>query len=706
MMSFFGMLRRVLALRLSINFKFILGWGLSMFRHDVLVVLLCGALGGLLSGCGSNDSSDATPAMPSEPTQTATPVSSPSPTPSPAPTFTPEPVSSPSPTPEPTPSPTPTPVFAADRGADLSYPLQYSADGNLLVMGNRNNALQVRSGVSNNLIQTMTAAHDWTYTLAFDASANRLASGGRDTVLRLWPGASSLLTTPTTIQAKSHVRALSFNVSRNEIASAHDDGNVYVWNLTSGQLIRTLAGHTGRVYSVLYTKDGKSIISAGADGKVKRWDAASGEFIDDLGSHHGAVYDLVLSVDGQSVFSAGGDGVVKQWSMATFMLVDTLTVSASGVDTTDPVALYALDVSADGRLLIAGDHNGVIHLWNLSAGRFVARTSTKTLSVQGSGRIHDLAFHPTNHQFSATSEDAIWRLWHESAADPLRAESVLVNYVPPDTTQQSARGLVSLAMTGMQPVFNTEFMLEQPETLEPYFKGGFTQADNVSCPQNGTMNYQLMETVPDDDKSFQQAGDQFAVTVNACADSTKTLNGSYALAMKSNNGSVAQIDAALTDLRITTEKEDSQLSGNLKFEKMEPNRSELDPKAVVKTESSDLNINLFTAGNIAVTQMESTLSEHEVSEVKELLYQSTLTKSGNDFGGYNIEVSEALILDPGSQYPSGGKFVIKALSGQHVGLESTATILDVDKVKIDTIRNGRTYTETVNWSDIAEPFTF
>ena len=42
-----------------------------------------------------------------------------------------------------------------------------------------------------------------------------------------------------------------------------------VWDLASGQVKSTMEGHTGNVYSVAISPDGKSIVSGSGDGTVR-----------------------------------------------------------------------------------------------------------------------------------------------------------------------------------------------------------------------------------------------------------------------------------------------------------------------------------------------------------------------------------------------------------------------------------------------------
>jgi WD40 repeat protein len=51
---------------------------------------------------------------------------------------------------------------------------------------------------------------------------------------------------------------------------------VKVWNVSTGDCISVMKGHTDDVNSVCYSPDGKSILSASRDCSVKVWDALAG----------------------------------------------------------------------------------------------------------------------------------------------------------------------------------------------------------------------------------------------------------------------------------------------------------------------------------------------------------------------------------------------------------------------------------------------
>jgi len=70
----------------------------------------------------------------------------------------------------------------------------------------------------------------------------------------------------------AETNSLVVNKKDGTLIAGCGDNNVYVWDLSSGELKTTLTGHIDYVHAVTYLEKGKQIISAGEDGLVKFWD--------------------------------------------------------------------------------------------------------------------------------------------------------------------------------------------------------------------------------------------------------------------------------------------------------------------------------------------------------------------------------------------------------------------------------------------------
>ncbi|MHC5729339.1 MAG: WD40 repeat domain-containing protein, partial [Nostoc sp.] len=85
-------------------------------------------------------------------------------------------------------------------------------------------------------------------------------------------------------------------------------------NISQITLVKTLHGHSGSVNSVAISPDGKTLASGSDDETIKLWNLATGEQIRTL-TGHSEVLNVAISPDGKTLVSGGSDNTIKIWRL-------------------------------------------------------------------------------------------------------------------------------------------------------------------------------------------------------------------------------------------------------------------------------------------------------------------------------------------------------------------------------------------------------
>ncbi len=100
------------------------------------------------------------------------------------------------------------------------------------------------------------------------------------------------------------------------IATVGKDKTVRLWEVHTGQLLKTLNGHKDEVLSVAYSPDGQTLASGGSDNTIRIWNANTGQLLKTLIGHKKGVLSVAYSLDSETIVSSSSDDTIRFWDVA------------------------------------------------------------------------------------------------------------------------------------------------------------------------------------------------------------------------------------------------------------------------------------------------------------------------------------------------------------------------------------------------------
>lgn len=166
--------------------------------------------------------------------------------------------------------------------------------------------------------------------LQFCEAQNILITGSYDKTAIVW----NLETGQVLRTLKGHarcIRALQFDDTK--LVTGSMDHTLRIWNYHTGQCIRTLEGHTGGVVHLNFNC--RMLASGAADATIKVWNFQTGECFT-LSGHTKAVNHVSLQKESPLLVSSSDDNSVRIWDLEKRQCIRTLNGHMAPVQTAIP----------------------------------------------------------------------------------------------------------------------------------------------------------------------------------------------------------------------------------------------------------------------------------------------------------------------------------------------------------------------------------
>jgi WD40 repeat protein len=160
---------------------------------------------------------------------------------------------------------------------------------------------------------------------------------------------------------------LAYNADGSLLAVGNSDGGVTLCDTGTGLPVRTLRGHSGRVYGVAFAAGDQVLVTASSDATIRLWDTAAGECSSIIDVTGQGVWPAEVSPDGRLVAYGAPGGVIRILDAGSGTTRLELQGHAPLVYT------VAFGRGQGGPVVMTGDQAGAIRIWDMATGELLTQ---------------------------------------------------------------------------------------------------------------------------------------------------------------------------------------------------------------------------------------------------------------------------------------------------------------------------------------------
>ncbi len=308
----------------------------------------------------------------------------------------------------------------------------YHPDGGRIVSAGWDGAVRIWDAVRGDEIAIMEGRD----AVAYSPDGKRIAAGSFDGMVRVMNARNGRATVTRVTRSPGPVKAVAFNGRGDRIASAVEDGAIWLWDVATGA---ALGRHNGpwpfverlqfspaddriaatdrarstvavwdvdegavvnideQVTAVAYSPDGVHVAAGSGNGTASVWITATGGVAVKLEGHTGGIYSVAYSPDGARIVTGSADGTVQIWESASGNAVAVLKGHEASV--------RSVAYSPDGSTIVSAGVDGTVRVWD-------ATSRSEVVVLEGhKASVRSVAYRPDGLRIASGSDDGTVRIW-------------------------------------------------------------------------------------------------------------------------------------------------------------------------------------------------------------------------------------------------------------------------------------------------------
>jgi dipeptidyl aminopeptidase/acylaminoacyl peptidase len=251
----------------------------------------------------------------------------------------------------------------------IVWDIAFSPDGKILASVSSDGTAKVWDWENGELLKSLDFPAE-VVNVSFSPDGQILAVGGVDELLNqvqmaaIWTFSVSTWQPLIKFPEYLNMNAMTYSPNGMILAGGGTSRNIQMWRTSDGAALFTL-NHAHQVGDVAIAPDGSALATATCEtvlntecteGSVWLWNLSTGRLIKRLAGFPSIVTRVAFSPDSSFLIAGSRTGMLRVYATSDY---------EPRFEATSPGGVEALTFSPDGRLLASGGANGEVHLWKV-----------------------------------------------------------------------------------------------------------------------------------------------------------------------------------------------------------------------------------------------------------------------------------------------------------------------------------------------------